>query len=268
MKNWKRRYFVLDENSLNYYKTDMVRKRRRAQTRWRQCKDASRCSQTDTEEEESEKICACCKTCCVSPHAEACVLNTSSCHLRVDRLRPVCAHIWAHPVCVCVHMCVWLSVHTFLCVIMSWVSAAAAEGLFFSWKLKKESLFQEMEKRELKLVSVIRLTSISHIHAGSVSTLEVFGSLINPVKRTPESFCKVRRVIYLPLFVKSSRSSLTSMFTHRLPCVHADICLHAIAADCESYRPTRSSIEIMHIISTRMTHGRTIWQSNNPSLQQ
>lgn len=36
------------------------------------------------------------------------------------------------------------------------------------------------------------------------STLEVFGSLINPVKRTPECFCKVRRVIYLPLFVKSS----------------------------------------------------------------
>uniref|UniRef100_A0A3B4GFZ5 Pleckstrin homology domain containing A1 n=1 Tax=Pundamilia nyererei TaxID=303518 RepID=A0A3B4GFZ5_9CICH len=30
MKNWKRRYFVLDENSLNYYKTDMEREPLRA----------------------------------------------------------------------------------------------------------------------------------------------------------------------------------------------------------------------------------------------
>lgn len=210
-------------------------------------KDASRCSQTDTEEEESEKnLCLLQNllrvSTCRGMRPEY-LLMSSTCG-QISPNYGLSVHIYGHTPCVCVrtYMCVWLSVHTFLCVIMSWVSAAAAECLFFNWKLKKESLFQEMEKRELKLVSVIRLTSISHIHAGSVSTLEVFGSLINPVKRTPECFCKVRRVIYLPLFVKSSWSSLTSMFTHRLPCVHADICLHAIAADCESYRPTRSSI--------------------------
>lgn len=155
MKNWKRRYFVLDENSLNYYKTDMVRKRWRAQTRWHQCSKTHHVAPKQTlKKKRVKKICACCKTYCVSPHAEACVLNTSSCHLRVDRLALttacLCTYMGTPRVCVCVrtYMCVWLSVHTFLCVIMSWVSAAAAE----------------------------------------------------------------------------------------------DICLHAIAADCESYRPTRSSI--------------------------
>lgn len=169
MKNWKRRYFVLDENSLNYYKTDMVRKRRRAQTRWHQCSKTHHVAPKQTlKKKRVKKICACCKTCCVSPHAEACVLNTSSCHLRVDRLRPVCAHIWAHPVCVCAYICVCLAEcsHLFMCNHV--LSAAAAEGLLFYWELKKESLFQEMEKRELKLVSVIRLTYSCRIriHAG------------------------------------------------------------------------------------------------------
>lgn len=84
-------------------------------------KDTSRCSQTDTEEEESEKICACCKTCCVSPHAEACVLNTSSCHLRVDRLALttacLCTYMGTPRVCVCayIYVCLAECSHLFMC---------------------------------------------------------------------------------------------------------------------------------------------------------
>lgn len=80
-------------------------------------KDTSRCSETPKKKKRVKKICAGCKTCCVSAHAEACVLNTSSCDLRVDRLAPtmacLCTYTGTPSVCVCTYMCVWLSVHTF-----------------------------------------------------------------------------------------------------------------------------------------------------------
>lgn len=122
MKNWKRRYFVLDENSLNYYKTDMVRKRWRAQTRWHQCSKTHHVAPKQTlKKKRVKKICACCKTCCVSPHAEACVLNTSSCHLRVDRLALttacLCTYMGTPRVCVCayIYVCLAECSHLFMC---------------------------------------------------------------------------------------------------------------------------------------------------------
>lgn len=122
MKNWKRRYFVLDENSLNYYKTDMVRKRWRAQTRWRQCTKTHHVAPKQTlKKKRVKKIRACCKTCCVSPHAEACVLNTSSCDLRVDRLALttacLCTYMGTPRVCVCayIYVCLAECSHLFMC---------------------------------------------------------------------------------------------------------------------------------------------------------
>lgn len=116
MKNWKRRYFVLDENSLNYYKTDMVRKRRRAQTRWRQCKDASRCSQTDTEEEESEK------NLCLLQN----LLRVSTCRgMRPEYLLMsstcgqttacLCTYMGTPRVCVRTYVCLAECSHLFMC---------------------------------------------------------------------------------------------------------------------------------------------------------
>lgn len=224
MKNWKRRYFVLDENSLNYYKTDMVRKRRRAQTRWHQCSKTHHVAPKHWRRREWKKSVLVAKlAACLHMQRHASWIPPHVIYVWTDYGLSV--HIYGHTPCVCVrtYVCVWLSVHTFLCVIMSWVQllqrvCSSTE----SWRRKV--CFRRWRSESWSWSQ----WSVSHIHAGSVSTLEVFGSLINPVKRTPECFCKVRRVIHLPLFVKSSWSSLTSMFTHRLPCVHADICLHAI----------------------------------------
>lgn len=99
-------------------------------------KDASRCSQTDTEEEESEKnLCLLQNllrvSTCRGMRPEY-LLMSSTCG-QISPNYGLSVHIYGHTPCVCVcvrtYMCVWLSVHTFLCVIMSWVSAAAAEDI-------------------------------------------------------------------------------------------------------------------------------------------
>lgn len=203
----------------------------------------------NTEEEESEKnLCLLqnlLRVCTCRGMRPEYLLVWSTCGQISPNTACLCTYTGTPSVCVCVRT--YMCVHTFFMCnhVLSACSCCSVCSSTESWRRKVcFSLF---------------LSDPSHKHFPHSCRIRIhtggFDSLINPVKRTPESFC----VIYLPLFVKSS---LTSMFTHRLPRVHADICLHAIAADCESHRLTRSCISSAHTC----LHGCwSEWHAGEPS---